>query len=58
MIRIAEELAKGHSFVRVDLYQIQDRIFFGELTFYPAAGLSIFTPSSYDQYFGELLDLS
>lgn len=38
MIRMADSLGRETDFVRVDLYQIGDRIVFGELTNYPAAG--------------------
>lgn len=36
MITIAEKLSQGHPFIRVDLYNVDGRIYFGELTFYPA----------------------
>lgn len=39
MIRMAEDLAAGHPFVRVDLYQTGEKIYFGEMTFTPAAGV-------------------
>lgn len=39
MIEIAEALSKEFSFVRVDLYYSNNRIYFGELTFTPSAGL-------------------
>ena len=39
MIRIAEELSCGMPFVRVDLYEINRKIYFGEYTFTPAAGM-------------------
>jgi hypothetical protein len=58
MIRVAEKLAESHSFVRVDLYLINSHIYFGELTFYPIGGIGVFTPPSFDQYFGQFLDLS
>jgi hypothetical protein len=35
MLRLAESLAEGFNFVRVDLYSLQDKIYFGELTPYP-----------------------
>lgn len=38
MIKIAEKISKEFPFVRVDLYEIDDKIYFGELTFTPAAG--------------------
>lgn len=36
MIKIAEDLSKGFPFVRVDLYEVKDKVIFGELTFTPA----------------------
>lgn len=39
MIKIAEELSKDIPFVRIDLYEINEKIYFGEYTFSPAAGL-------------------
>jgi hypothetical protein len=39
-------------FVRVDLYNVNGRIVFGELTNYPAAGLDPFYPAEFDAVFG------
>jgi hypothetical protein len=52
MIAVAESLAAGTDFVRVDLYLLPDRIVFGELTSYPAGGHSPFSPESWDAVFG------
>ncbi len=52
ILAIAERLAAGTDFLRVDLYLLPDRIVFGELTSYPAGGHSPFFPSSYDEEFG------
>lgn len=38
MISVAEKLSEDFSFVRVDLYESNDRIYFGELTFSPWGG--------------------
>ena len=38
MIKIAEKISKEFPFVRVDLYEINEKIYFGELTFTPAGG--------------------
>jgi hypothetical protein len=53
MLTIAEALAAGFDFIRVDLYSVNDKIYFGELTPYPSAGCIRFTPRSYDFLFGE-----
>ncbi|MCX5700300.1 MAG: ATP-grasp fold amidoligase family protein [Candidatus Omnitrophica bacterium] len=52
MIEIAKRLSKGTDFIRVDLYNINGRIIFGELTNYPEAGLGKFDPSFWDKEFG------
>ncbi|PWD51639.1 hypothetical protein C8046_14290 [Serinibacter arcticus] len=52
MVTIAERLAVGTDFVRVDLYLLPDRIVFGELTSYPAGGHSPFHPARFDAEFG------
>lgn len=57
MIRCAEKISEGHAFLRVDLYSIRDRIYFGEATFYPASGLGRFTPLEWDLKIGQLLRL-
>ena len=55
MISIAEQLSKGNPVVRVDLYEVEGRVFFGELTLYPAAGLGPFTEKKWDYILGEWL---
>ncbi|HEY8962053.1 MAG TPA: ATP-grasp fold amidoligase family protein [Luteolibacter sp.] len=58
LLKVAAKLAAGFAFVRVDLYAVEDRIYFGELTFYPGKGVERFHPAVYDERFGALLDLS
>lgn len=57
MIEIVEALAKGFIFVRVDLYNIDKKIYFGELTFYHGSGMEVFTPQEWDAKLGELITL-
>lgn len=57
MIEIAEVLAKGIPFVRIDLYKVKDKIYFGEMTFYPASGLGQFCPEEWDYKLGSLIKL-
>jgi hypothetical protein len=52
MLEIAERLAAGVDYVRVDLYDVAGRVMFGELTTYPAAGLRGFEPASVDEELG------
>ncbi len=58
MIEICKILSKDFPHVRVDLYNIDGDIFFGELTFYHDAGLTPFVPKEWDYRFGELFDIS
>lgn len=56
----AEELAHGAGdprFLRVDLYAIRGRAYFGELTFYHGSGFERFDPYQYDEALGRLIDL-
>jgi hypothetical protein len=53
MLEVAERLAAGTDFVRVDLYGIQERVVFGELTNYPVAGRGEFDPPEFDRQLGE-----
>ena len=57
MIRIAEILSKGYPHVRVDLYNINGKIYFGEYTFFHFTGMERFEPDSYDDLFGSWIDL-
>lgn len=54
MVQLAERLGDGTDFVRVDLYDLGDRIVFGELTSFPAGGDSPFHPESFNARFGRV----
>ena len=58
MISLSEKLSQIISFVRIDWYEINGKLFFGEYTFYPGAGLEEFTPKIWDEKLGDLIDLS
>ncbi len=58
MMELCRKLSEDFAFVRVDLYDTNGRIYFGELTFSPTDGMKPFTPTEYDYLFGDLLDLS
>lgn len=57
MKKIAEDLCQPFQYVRVDLYQVGGKIYFGELTFYPAGGAPDFIPSHYDAEVGKMWTL-
>ena len=58
MVKIAEALGKEFPFVRVDLYDINGKIYFSELTFTPAKGTLILDDDKCDFEMGEWLDIS
>lgn len=57
MIKLAERLSSNHAFLRVDFYELNGVIFFGELTFYPASGMGRFTEDNWDMELGGWLTL-
>ena len=57
MVKIAEDLASPFPFVRVDLYNINERIYFSELTFTPAKGTLKFDDDNADFEIGKWLKL-
>ena len=57
MIEVAEKLAEGIPFVRVDLYDLKSSFFCGELTFSPDAGFGELHPPEWNYKLGQLLDL-
>jgi hypothetical protein len=57
MLRVADILAKDFPFVRVDLYWVNGKVYFGELTFYPWTGYVQFKPDEFDFILGEQFKL-
>ena len=58
MMEVARKLSADFPFVRVDLYNVEGNIYFGELTFYPWSGYVQFTPDEFDYTLGRLMDCS
>ena len=58
MLEMAKKLANGIPFVRIDLYEIENRIYFGEQTFFPGSGFDVFRPDEWDYKLGEWINLS
>jgi len=52
MFAVAETIGRGFDFVRVDLYETEEGVHFGETTFYPGGGLDRFEPAEWDAEFG------
>lgn len=57
MLELAAKLSKGIPQVRVDFYNINGKIYFGELTFFHWSGLVPFEPKKYDEIFGSYIHL-
>lgn len=57
MIDFAKKLSAGFSFVRVDFYEIEGRLFFGEMTFTSNSGCNHFVPVEYDLIYGDKISL-
>lgn len=56
-IEVAETLSAEFNFIRVDLYLLENQIYFGELTNYPGNGFQPFRPDSMEYKVGDLLQL-
>ncbi len=57
MVRLAAKLSEGWPQVRIDLYNINGRIYFGEMTFSHHSGFVPFEPEEWDYTFGEWFKL-
>ena len=57
MIRLSELLAEDFICVRVDWYEVEGKIYFGEMTFTPNGALMRIEPKEYDNILGELIKL-
>lgn len=57
MLGICRTLSSGIPFVRVDLYNIEGKVYFSEMTFFPASGYNTFEPEEWDRKIGDYLAL-
>lgn len=58
MIEIARKLSKGFAHVRVDLYNVEGEIYFGEMTFTNGSGLDRIIPEEYDRKLGDMWNIA
>ena len=58
MKSLAEKLSEEVSFIRVDFFEINNQIFFGELTLYPGAGFEEFTPDIWKKKISDWISLT
>lgn len=58
MIRIGGEIAKKFpKYIRVDFYDVDGHLYYGEITFRHGSGYDTFFPEEYNDYYGRLLTL-
>ena len=57
MKKLAATLAEGFNFVRVDFYEIEGKVYFGEMTFTPGSGNFYYKSEGTNEYLGSLLKL-
>ena len=57
MKKVAARLSEGHPHIRVDLYDVGDRVLFGEITMFHFGGMVPFHPEEWDKIFGNMLNL-
>lgn len=58
MVELSKKLSADIPHVRVDFYEINGKVYFGELTFYHYSGFTKFEPEEWDRKLGDLIDLS
>ncbi len=58
MKQLAEKLSKGYKEMRVDFYDVNGRVYFGEITFFHEAGFEPFIPDKWNRIFGDWMKLS
>lgn len=58
MFKIAEDLAKEIPFARVDLYYVNNKIYFSEITFYPGSGLDSNILPEINELYGSMIELT
>ena len=58
MKQLAEKLSKGYKEMRVDFYEVNGRVYFGEITFFHEVGFEPFIPDKWNRIFGDWMNLS
>lgn len=57
MIELAETISHNTVLSRIDFYEIDGQVYFGEITFYPGSGFIPFTDEKWDYKLGDMIDL-
>ncbi len=57
MKKLATKLSEGFPFIRIDFYEIEGKVFFGEMTFFPTSGYGGFDPEEWDEILGSMIEI-
>ena len=57
IVCLAEKLSSSLKFARIDFYEVNGKIYFGEITFYPGCGFEEFKPEAWDGKLGNWINL-
>ena len=57
MQELASTLSTGQPFLRVDFYEVNSKVYFGELTFFPTSGFGGFDPVEWDEILGNYIQI-
>lgn len=57
MIEFSKKLSENIPFLRVDWYEINKKLYFGEMTFFPGAGFAVFEPDEWNEKIGNMIKL-
>ena len=57
MKRFAKQLCTGTALSRIDFYEVNSKLYFGEITLYPASGFGSFFPTKWNKIMGDLITL-
>lgn len=57
MKEFASKLSEGMKFVRIDLYEIEGKIYFGEFTFFHGGGFWLFKPDEWERKLGDMINI-
>lgn len=57
MVEVASKLCKDKPYSRIDLYVVGEKVFFGEITLFPASGFRGFHPEEWNKRLGDMIEL-
>ena len=58
MLSLAAKIAQGHPHLRVDFYDVEGKVYFGEITFFTLSGYNTINPEEWDVKLGSYIQLS